>query len=50
VESWKETEGEDIELRRAMLFKKVVEGVQSHYDFDVIAGRETEHWWRHRSS
>ena len=44
VESWKETEGEDIELRRAKLFKKVVEGVPiAIYDFDVIVGRETEH-------
>ena len=44
VESWKETEGEDIELRRAMLFKKVVEGAPiAIYDFDVIVGRETEH-------
>lgn len=44
VESWRETEGEDIELRRAKLFKKVVEGVPiAIYDFDVIVGRETEH-------
>jgi pyruvate formate-lyase/glycerol dehydratase family glycyl radical enzyme len=44
VESWKETEGEDIELRRAKLFRKVLEGVPiAIYDFDVIVGRETEH-------
>ena len=44
VESWKETEGEDIELRRAKLFKKVVNGVPiAIHDFDVIVGRETEH-------
>jgi pyruvate-formate lyase len=44
LESWKETEGEDIELRRAKLFKKVLEGVAiAIYDFDIIAGRETEH-------
>jgi pyruvate formate-lyase/glycerol dehydratase family glycyl radical enzyme len=44
MESWKETEGEDIELRRAKLFKKVLEGVPiAIYDFDIIAGRETEH-------
>jgi pyruvate-formate lyase len=44
VESWKETEGEDIELRRAKLFKKVLEGVPiAIHDFDIIVGRETEH-------
>ena len=44
MESWKETEGEDIELRRARLFKKVLEGVPiAIYDFDIIVGRETEH-------
>ncbi len=44
MESWKETEGEDIELRRAKLFKKVLEGVPiAIYDFDVVVGRETEH-------
>jgi pyruvate formate-lyase/glycerol dehydratase family glycyl radical enzyme len=44
MESWKETEGEDIEIRRAKLFKKVLEGAPiAIYDFDTIAGRETEH-------
>jgi formate C-acetyltransferase len=44
VESWKETEGEDIEIRRAKLFKKVLENVPiAIYDFDIIVGRETEH-------
>lgn len=44
MESWKETEGEDIELRRAKLFKKVLENVPiAIYDFDIIVGRETEH-------
>ncbi|MBN2239875.1 MAG: hypothetical protein JW712_08870 [Dehalococcoidales bacterium] len=44
MESWKETEGEDIELRRAKLFSKILEGVPVEiYDFDVIVGRETEH-------
>jgi pyruvate-formate lyase len=44
MESWKETEGEDIELRRAKVFKKVLEGVPiAIYDFDIIVGRETEH-------
>jgi hypothetical protein len=27
LESWKETEGEEIEIRRAKLFKKIVENV-----------------------
>ncbi|HEX7475050.1 MAG TPA: pyruvate formate lyase family protein, partial [Dehalococcoidales bacterium] len=44
MESWKETEGEDIEIRRAKLFKKVLEGVPiAIYDFDTVVGRETEH-------
>jgi formate C-acetyltransferase len=44
MESWKETEGEDIELRRAKLFKTVLEGVPiAIHDFDIIVGRETEH-------
>jgi len=44
VESWKETEGEDIEIRRARLFEKVLEDVPiAIYDFDIIVGRETEH-------
>jgi pyruvate-formate lyase len=44
MESWKETEGEDIELRRARLFRKVLEGAPiAIHDFDIIIGRETEH-------
>ncbi len=44
MESWEETAYEDIELRRAKLFKKVVEEVPiAIYPFDVIVGRETEH-------
>ncbi|OGO07658.1 MAG: hypothetical protein A2Y92_01575 [Chloroflexi bacterium RBG_13_57_8] len=44
MESWKETEGEDIELRRAKLFRKVLENAPiAIYDFDIIVGRETEH-------
>ena len=43
MESWKETEGEDIEIRRARMFQKVLEGVPIEiYDFDIIVGRETE--------
>jgi formate C-acetyltransferase len=42
LESWKETEGEDIEIRRAKLFKKIVENVPIKiHDFDVLAGRLT---------
>jgi len=44
MESWKETEVEDIELRRTKLFKKVLEGVPiAIHDFDIVVGRETEH-------
>jgi len=44
MESWQETEGEDIELRRARLFKKVLENVPiAIHDFDILVGRETEH-------
>ena len=44
MESWKETEGEDIELRRARLFQKVLEEVPiAIHDFDIIIARETEH-------
>ncbi len=44
MESWKETEGEDIEIRRARLFRKVLEGVPlAIHDFDLVVGRETEH-------
>jgi len=42
VESWNQTEGEDIELRRAKLFAHVAENVGIKiYDFDVIVGRPT---------
>ena len=44
VESWKETGGEDIEIRRARLFQKVLENVPiAIYPFDTIVARETEH-------
>jgi pyruvate-formate lyase len=44
MESWQETEGEDIQLRRAKLFRKVLEGVPiAIHDFDIVVGRETEH-------
>lgn len=44
TESWQETEGEDIEIRRAKLFRKILENVPiAIYDFDLIVGRETEH-------
>jgi pyruvate-formate lyase len=42
VVSWRETEGEDIQIRRAKLFKKIVENVEiAIHDYDVIAGRPT---------
>ncbi|MDR1728163.1 MAG: hypothetical protein LBT74_09630 [Acidobacteriota bacterium] len=42
VASWRETEGQDIQLRRARLFQKVVENVPLRiHDFDRIAGRLT---------
>jgi pyruvate formate-lyase/glycerol dehydratase family glycyl radical enzyme len=42
LESWKETEGEDIEIRRAKLFKKIVENIPIKIlDFDVLVGRLT---------
>jgi formate C-acetyltransferase len=44
MESWKETEKEDIEIRRAKLFKKVMGNVPiAIHDFDIIVGSETEH-------
>ena len=40
TESWKQTEGEDIEIRRAKLFEHVVKNIEiSILDFDCIAGR-----------
>jgi pyruvate formate-lyase/glycerol dehydratase family glycyl radical enzyme len=42
VESWRETAGEDIQIRRAMLFKKIVENIEIRiHDFDGIVGRLT---------
>jgi pyruvate formate-lyase/glycerol dehydratase family glycyl radical enzyme len=42
VASWRETEGEDIQIRRAKLFQKVVENVEIRiHDYDVIVGRPT---------
>ena len=42
VESWKESEGEDIQIRRALLFKKIVENVEIRiHEFDMLAGRLT---------
>ncbi len=40
TESWKQTEGEDLEIRRAKLFEHVVKNIEiSILDFDYIAGR-----------
>jgi pyruvate formate-lyase/glycerol dehydratase family glycyl radical enzyme len=42
VASWRETEGEDIQIRRAKLFAKIVENVEIRiHDHDVIVGRPT---------
>lgn len=42
VQSWRETEGEDIQLRRAKLIKKVLDNIEiAILDFDVIVGRPT---------
>ncbi len=42
VQSWRETEGEDIQLRRAKLVKKVLDNIEiAILDFDVIVGRPT---------
>jgi pyruvate formate-lyase/glycerol dehydratase family glycyl radical enzyme len=40
--SWKETEGQDIQLRRAKLVKNVLDNITiAILDFDVLAGRST---------
>lgn len=42
VASWKETEGEDLQIRYAKLLKKVLENVDIKiHDFDEIVGRPT---------
>jgi len=42
VESWRGTEEEDIQLRRAHLFKNVVENIEIRiHDYDMLAGRLT---------
>jgi pyruvate formate-lyase/glycerol dehydratase family glycyl radical enzyme len=42
VASWRETEGEDIQIRRARLFRKIVEEIEIRIqDYDVIVGRLT---------
>ncbi|MBQ1399585.1 MAG: hypothetical protein IIY83_03610 [Lachnospiraceae bacterium] len=43
VKSWKETAGEDIQIRRAKLFKEIVENLPiSILEFDQLAGRPTK--------
>src|SRR4030043_939360 len=40
--SWLETEGEDIQIRRAKLLKKILENIHIRiHDYDVIVGRLT---------
>jgi len=42
VESWRETEGEDLQIRRAKLIKKILDNIEiAIHDYDVIAGRPT---------
>lgn len=42
VKSWCETEGEDIQIRRAKLLKKILENIEIRIqDYDVIVGRLT---------
>jgi formate C-acetyltransferase len=42
AESWKETEGEDIQIRRAKLLEKILKNIEIRIlDFDVIVGRLT---------
>ncbi len=42
VESWRETEGEDIQIRRAKLLKNILDNIEIRiHDYDVIAGRLT---------
>ena len=42
VESWKETEGQDLEIRRAKLLEKVLDNVEiAIHPFDEIVGRPT---------
>jgi pyruvate formate-lyase/glycerol dehydratase family glycyl radical enzyme len=42
VASWQQTEGEDIQTRRAKLFKKIVENIEIQiHDYDMIVGRPT---------
>src|SRR5512138_1311449 len=37
VASWRETEGEDIQIRRARLFAKIVENIEIQiHDYDVV--------------
>jgi len=42
VASWKETEGEDVQIRRAKLLRKILENIEIKIqDFDIIVGRLT---------
>ncbi len=42
VASWSETEGEDIQIRRAKLLKKILENIEIRiHEYDVIVGRLT---------
>ncbi len=42
VESWRQTEGEDLEIRRAKLIAHVLDNIEiAIHDYDVIVGRPT---------
>jgi pyruvate formate-lyase/glycerol dehydratase family glycyl radical enzyme len=42
VASWQETKGEDVQIRRAKLLKKILENVEIRiHDYDIIVGRLT---------
>ncbi|MFC1847431.1 glycyl radical protein [Chloroflexota bacterium] len=44
TESWKETEGEPLDIRRAKLFKKIMEGISVHIEEgELIVGFQTKY-------
>ncbi len=44
MKSWRDSEGEDLNIRRAKLLQTLLEGVPiAIHDWDLVVGRETEH-------
>jgi hypothetical protein len=44
VESWQDSEGDDIEIRRAKMVKNILENIPVHiHNWQLLAGSETEH-------